>query len=446
MTIRYQKKLIFLFFIMSILVTGCSIGKSKVIESGKTLSMYIATDIHYLADSIHDNGKAYQNFSLLGDGRMVQYVDDIVNAFGYDIKINKPDILILSGDLTTNGEKASHLKLAEKLEEIEKSTGTRIYVIPGNHDIDNPWARGFQGTERYKTPSVNASEFEKIYKDFGYDEAISKDKDSLSYLAAPSKDVRLLMLDTCEYQLNPKTGTPVTNGEIRESTLEWIRKCCKEAQEKNIRIVTVMHHNLYDHSPRIHYGFTLDNSEEVEKVFRENNLDLVLSGHVHIQDIKSKEESGKRIYEITTASLIMYPIQYGVLKYNPVTGFDYSTSQVDVDTWAREKGIEDNTLMDFMSYSKLFLADNTYRKVYTALTKTGLYTEDEKEAMAETMSLLNVNYLKGTTGSIKDAIVCSKGYKLWIKAGETEDLEHLRSYFLSMIPSNDTTNNSLHIN
>lgn len=445
MTIGQQKKLIFVLFIISILVTGCSTGKVRVIESGKNLSMFIATDIHYLADSIHDNGKSYQNFCFIGDGRMIQYVNDIVDAFGYEIKINKPDILIISGDLTTNGEKASHLKLAEKLKEIEKSTGTRIYVIPGNHDIANPWASGFQGEGRYKIPSVSPSEFKKIYKNFGYGEAISKDKHSLSYLAAPSKDVWLLMLDTCEYQLNKKTGTPVTNGQLSESTLKWIKKCCKEAQKKNARIVTVMHHNLYDHSSRIHYGFTLDNNEEAEKVFRENNLDLVLSGHIHIQDIKSREESGKSIYDVTTASLIMYPLQYGVLKYTPGTGFDYSTSQVDVDTWARENGITNNILTDFMSYSKLFLTDNTYKKVYTALTKTGLYTEDEKDAMAETMSLLNVNYLKGTADSVKDAIICSQGYKLWMKASEIEDLEPLRSYLLSMIPHNDTNNNRLHI-
>ena len=160
---------------------------------------------------------------------MLYYSDDIINAFGADVQEDKPDILIISGDLTTNGEKQSHLTLADKLKNIEKTSGTKVYVIPGNHDIENPWARGFKGDERYKIDTISASDFSKIYKDFGYGEAISRDKDSLSYLAAPSDDVWLLMLDTCEYRLNKKAGIPVTNGEIKDTTLKWIKKCSKMA-------------------------------------------------------------------------------------------------------------------------------------------------------------------------------------------------------------------------
>ena len=45
-------------------------------------------------------------------------------------------MLILSGDLTNNGEKESHIDIAEKLKEIEKN-GTAVYVIPGNHEGEN---------------------------------------------------------------------------------------------------------------------------------------------------------------------------------------------------------------------------------------------------------------------------------------------------------------------
>ncbi len=445
MSSKYIKRFIFVFFILSVFITGCSIGRNPI-ESGKAITMYIATDIHYLADSINDKGTAFQKFWTSGDGRMLNYVDEIIDAFRNDIKNNKPDVLIISGDLTTNGEKQSHLALAKKLKKIEKNTGTRIYVIPGNHDIENIWARGFKGEERYKTPTISASDFRKIYKDFGFREAISKDKYSLSYLAAPSKDVWLLMLDTCEYHLNKKAGSPVTNGEISENTLNWIRKCSKMAKKHNARIVTVMHHNLFNHNTRINYGFTLDNSEKAEQVFRECNLNLVFSGHIHIQDIKYNGEDKDRIYEITTSSLLMYPIQYGVLRYSSLTGFDYSTSQVNVDSWARDTGISDSTLTDFMSYSRLFLADNTYQKAYTALSKTGLYTEEEMEAMAETLGLLNVNYFRGTINNIKDSVMNSIGYKLWMKAGEIESLENLRAYILSMIPHDDMDTNKLHIN
>ena len=91
----------------------------------------------------------------------------------------------LSGDLTNNGEKKSHQKLANLLGEIERSGKTKVLVIPGNHDIDNPWARSFEGDKQVLADSVSPKEFTKIYGDFGYKEAISRDKKTLSYLATP---------------------------------------------------------------------------------------------------------------------------------------------------------------------------------------------------------------------------------------------------------------------
>ena len=64
-------------------------------------------------------------------------MDEILGAFTYEVKNKKPDVLIISGDLTSNGEKKSHVDLAEKLKEIEKA-GTAIYVVRGNHDVLNP--------------------------------------------------------------------------------------------------------------------------------------------------------------------------------------------------------------------------------------------------------------------------------------------------------------------
>lgn len=423
-------------------VSGCSSDNRQIIESGKNITMYITTDIHYLAEDLTDHGKAFEEYQESGDGRVLNYIDEIVSAFIHDLDRKKPDILIISGDLTNNGEKESHNRLAGKLKELEETTGTSIYVIPGNHDIDNPWARGFQGEEQYKTESVSAKDFRKIYRDFGYGEAISRDKHSLSYLAAPSEDVWLLMLDTNEYRLNDQLGIPTTNGEISKETLEWIKKCCNLAKEKRARIITVMHHNLFNHSSALHYGFTLDNSTEAEAVFKEYGLNLILSGHIHIQDIKARAEGEDTIYDIATGALCVYPVQYGILQYLPDEGFDYSTSRVDVEGWAKESGVNDSNLLDFAAYSKNLLTEDSSEKAYAKLTETGLYTEEEIQAMVDTMSLLNINYFAGTTAKIKDEVLASPGYKLWRAA---EEPEFLRDYVLSMLPNKIADNNKLFI-
>lgn len=93
------------------------------------------------------------------------------------------------------------------------------------------------------------------------------------------------MLDTAVYETNYEYGSPASYGRISQKTLQWIEQCSQLAQKKHARIVTVMHHNLFPHSYLIKHGVTLDNSEEIRQVFERCGLNLVLSGHSHVQDI-----------------------------------------------------------------------------------------------------------------------------------------------------------------
>ena len=73
---------------------------------------------------------------------MLEYGWEVMDAFLDDMKEEDPDLLILSGDLTLDGEKASHEELAELLEGLSEA-GIEVAVIPGNHDINNPDARRY---------------------------------------------------------------------------------------------------------------------------------------------------------------------------------------------------------------------------------------------------------------------------------------------------------------
>ena len=86
--------------------------------SEKTLNIMVATDIHYLSKSINDGGEAFANMIAKGDGKVMKYIEEIVDTFCAEVKKRKPDVLLLLGDLTFNGERISHLELAKKLEKI----------------------------------------------------------------------------------------------------------------------------------------------------------------------------------------------------------------------------------------------------------------------------------------------------------------------------------------
>lgn len=396
-----------------ILLAAVSLIKnnSKEIESGTDMTMYITSDIHYLADSLTDNSEGFKEFATPRDGKMLFYINEIMDAFTDEIKKDKPDILIISGDLTTNGEKESHLELADRLNKIEKM-GTQVFVVPGNHDIKSIWAKGYKNNALFAVESIDHKDFKDIYNNFGYDHAISTDGDSLSYLAAPSEDVWLLMLDSNKYIED--MGMPTNRGIISSDTLEWIRECNKLAKEKNAQIVTIMHHNLLPHSVRMNDGNTLDNSKEAIETFKELELNLFFSGHIHIQDIKADNEDSPLIYEIASSALSVYPQQYGVLKYSTTQGFDYGTKKVNVDEWASLKGITDADLLNFKEYSKNTFGIRTYNRAIEELNLVGGYSDDEMIEMANLVTDLNLRYFEGTINTIKQDLVKTPLYKQFI--------------------------------
>ncbi|GGH19846.1 metallophosphoesterase [Paenibacillus segetis] len=417
-------------------ITGCNnsleadppITESK---GSRDLNLFVATDLHYLSPDLHDNGQAFQEYIKNGDSKLLNYSDPLADSFVNDVIHEKPDVVILSGDLTNNGEKKSHSELANKLKQIEQS-GTSVYVIPGNHDILNPWARSFKTDGQYVTDYITPKEFTTIYNNFGYDEALSRDTDSLSYVAEISDDLWLLMLDTSKYDNNVILKIPQTDGEVSKETLDWIQENTRLAEEKRVNIITVMHHNLIDHSDVSSNGFTLNNHEEVLNVLKKSNISLVLSGHIHIQDIQSE----KNVYDIATSAFGVYPHQYGTLHYSPnPSSIEYRTQMVDVEKWSEQEGIKNEDLLHFSSYARDFFYEDSYRKAYQSLDGQG-YTEEERTEMATSMAKLNLLYFSGNSKEIGPTITNSKGIELWNKAKD----QFLKSYVESMLNSSKENN------
>src|SRR5208337_4213902 len=125
-----------------------------------------------------------------------------------------------------------HEKFAGYLEDLKKD-GIPAYVIPGNHDIDNPDAMRFLPSgETQPIPSVTPTEFAQIYADFGYGKPLYRDPASLSYIVEPVPGLWLLALDSAKYENNARLKYPETSGAIRASTYLWIEERLKEAAQK----------------------------------------------------------------------------------------------------------------------------------------------------------------------------------------------------------------------
>ncbi|MBC1608617.1 metallophosphoesterase [Listeria welshimeri] len=410
---------------------GCSSASNKTekitapIEKDQDLSIIETTDVHYFAPSLTDNGAAFKQYVAAGDGKQLAYSDEITDAFLEDVEAKKTDVLIISGDLTNNGEKTSHEELAKKLARVEKA-GTQVFVVPGNHDINNPWARKFEKDKQLPTDTITPTDFSKIYGDFGYKDAISSDDFSLSYLAAPSSKVWLLMLDTAIYKTNMQQGTPTTEGGLTTGTLDWVKECSTLAEKNGAKLIPVMHHNLTNHSDVIQRGFTINYNQQVIDTLTAGNMEFSLSGHIHTQNIRTaKSTDGKEITDIVTNALSVYPHKYGNITYSAKNkNFTYQSQKLDIESWAKEHGKTDKNLLNFDQFDYDTFYNSGYDKAIMDLMTSDAYktySQSDKEKMADTMGLNNMYFFAGT------APPKSAGMALWDSAPNS----FLKDYVLS---------------
>ncbi len=404
--------------------------------------VHILTDVHYLAKSLHDDGCAFKRLVYEGDGKNVELIHDVLEAYRFSVQKDKPDVLLVTGDLTLNGEKASHLALASWFNALE-SNGIKVFVLPGNHDILNPWARGYAGDRTYTTESVTIKEFRSVYRACGFDEAIARDEDSLSYVAEPIPGLRIFMLDSCLYSDNMRLGFPEAEGSFGYGTLDWILANMQEAKQAGSRVLVAMHHSAVDHNPFISEGYTVHDADFVLDRFLEAGIDFTLTGHVHIQDISERSTPRGNFHDIATNALSVYPHHYGRVLFSPRERLiRYRAIPVDVEAWARAKTIQDNRLGDFRAYSKQFFRDRSAFMVKRMLVDSDAPLATERlNSLIDLFGTLNERFFAGKAFLNASDTIVSEAYRDLI----INDYGFLSSYGQSIIEDPSPENNEIEI-
>ena len=341
-------------------------------------TLLVATDPHFIAPDLTDHGQYFTALTEKSDGKLMRYSEEIIDAFLAEAIAQKPEALLLTGDLTFNGALLSHAALAAKLCDAEAS-GLRIYVLPGNHDLDNPNAASFSGAGYTRVPSASPADFRRIYAPFGFDEALSVDTDSLSYVVSLHDGTRLLMLDY---------NTAHDPCGISEKTLAWVESRLKDARDAGITMLTAGHQNLFQLTV-FRSGYVINNAEKLAALLRQYGVTLYLSGHLHCQHWMSEQG----LTEIATSALSVSPCQYGTLT---VTGkaLSYETKETDVAAWAARRGRTEEDLLHFRQYAADFF-DSRNRDGTAETLSLFSFTPDEVECMTEYIVKLNRAYFSG---------------------------------------------------
>ena len=374
----------------AVMILSCEKNSSQV-EPGNSIA--IITDLHYLSERLHDNGSGFKTVINGGDGKNLFIQEELLSAFIDNLESEKPAAVLITGDLTFNGGKLSHKDLISRLKKIE-DLGIDVYVIPGNHDINNPWARKFKKDKALAADTVTPEKFRSLYRKFGYSGALSYDSSSLSYLIEPIPGIQVLMLDTNIYKDNLKRGYSDPNGSLEDDTREWIIGLAIIAEKENKKLFAAMHHSLIEHNSMVSRGYTIQDNESLTTLFSSLNIKVVLTGHIHIQDIIKKETGNGGIFDIATSAFSVFPHKYGLMAFSD-KDWVFQTKSIDVGEWAFKNGKSDEDLLDFRQYSEDYFVGFSEKLVIKSLEKSD-FRPSEISELSEIAGILNMNFFAGS--------------------------------------------------
>jgi 3',5'-cyclic AMP phosphodiesterase CpdA len=172
------------------------------------------------------------------------------------IELNRPDVVILSGDLTQRAKPEQFRQAREFVDRIPVPT----LVVPGNHDVPmyRVWERVFNPFGAYRQHF--GTEMEPVFRD----------------------DEMLIV------GINTAFNWTIKDGRIKLDRLLEVAKIFEDTPETVFKVVVAHHHLI----PPPNFGTqrVLANAYEAIDLFSSVGVDLILSGHLHQAYIGNSEE------------------------------------------------------------------------------------------------------------------------------------------------------------
>lgn len=288
------------------------------------LRIAVMSDLHYLSpDMIADTEDFEHAFN--SDRKLLKESSSVLHEMLERVRADKPDILLVSGDLTKDGEQECHAALAKQLQQLQQDVpGLKIYVINGNHDIRNYNAKNFNTADGKAVPATRTEpeDFKQIY-DFVYSDptviatftpAEDNKAGGLSYVARPVEGLTIIAMDTCRYSSdNTSNGDDEheTSGAISADLEKWVIEQTAAAKARGDLVIGLEHHGLVPHfdvQPTILPMYLVNGYERIAQEYADAGMSVVFTGHMHAVDIAAMTTAaGNTFYDIETGSALTYP-------------------------------------------------------------------------------------------------------------------------------------------
>ena len=298
------------------------------------------SDLHYFSKSLWSD---CEDFTIAenSDRKMFKESGAIIDKALAEIVAFQPDLVLVSGDLTKDGELICHTEVHDKIVAARKELAaagkqTLFCVINGNHDINNDDnGRDFSSGVAEHTDLVDPLAFKDLWADCGYDAAIAKFDEggtrggSLSYVVRPVKGITLIVVDSGKYSSDQNgldRDEHVTSGVVGEKLLAWVESQAKQARAAGDIVIAMQHHGVvphFDMEPQLMGEYLADNYEECQRRYADAGISAVFTGHMHANDIASiTTDAGNVLYDIETCATVTYPsdIRFATLSWEREAG------------------------------------------------------------------------------------------------------------------------------
>lgn len=171
---------------------------------------------------------------------------DLINKLLIQLRKEKPDLILVSGDITQNGYKYEYEVIKKFFERLQNITKT--FVVPGNHDARNVGLIHFEKL-------IGPRKFVHVDEEYG---------------------VVIIGLDSSEPDIN--------DGQIGFDQMMWLNHELTKVPNEFCKIVLFHHHLLPVPNTGRERNILLDSGDLIQ-ILLDNNVDLILNGHKHVPNI-----------------------------------------------------------------------------------------------------------------------------------------------------------------
>ena len=328
----------------------------------------VLSDIHVMGPQlVVSDGTAWQN-ALAKERKLLDYSQEIFDVMVEKYLSDKPDMVLITGDLTKDGELASHEYVVAGLDRLRQA-GIDVYVIPGNHDLGTANALFFDADNTTKAEVADAAAFESMYRHYGYGTSSVRETSTLTYACEPITGLVLIGIDSGK------------SGILSETTLAWVCQQAQQAHNEGKQVIAMMHHPLFPHvngMEKLSSSYHVKGYEDVRNRLVDAGIRIILTGHVHISDIAKDYNAtlNDSIYDVNTGSTISYPCDYREMTLSA------DLSQLSIQTGHITSLPSDN---DFTNTAKTRFQDFV-KKYASSYTSNDMYAQ-----ILAAMAILHAN-------------------------------------------------------